>query len=274
MMDPASGHQLVFVGGLHRSGTTPFTRALGRHPDVSAFTNTGVKEDEGQHLQDVYPAARQFGGAGRFASDPAAHLTELSPLVSRQNAERLIHQWQRHWDQARPVWLEKSPPNLIMMRFLQQLFPSALFVIVVRHPIVVALSTSKWTGMTSLDALVEHWLHAHEICRADAPQISRLRIVRYEHLVEKPDEVLPEVASFVGLSAPIPTESLDSRRSDRYAQHWRRLVNSNVPWRSGNVRRLQRKYADRIRSFGYELDDALTVDALGVEAGVAWANHE
>ena len=61
------GHLLVFVGGLHRSGTTPLARALSAHPDISGFSNTGVPEDEGQHLQDVYPPAYVLGGPGRFA---------------------------------------------------------------------------------------------------------------------------------------------------------------------------------------------------------------
>ena len=51
-LDPA---RLVFVGGLHRSGTTPFAKVLGEHPEVSGLVNTGVRKDEGQHLQPVYP---------------------------------------------------------------------------------------------------------------------------------------------------------------------------------------------------------------------------
>ena len=133
MIDPAR-HRFVFIGGLHRSGTTLLGRCLAAHPEVSGFADTGVPADEGQHLQDVYPTARTYGGPGRFGFAAEAHLTEDSPLVSEQSAESLLAAWAPHWDTARPVLVEKSPPNLIRFRFLQALFPEASFVAVVRAP--------------------------------------------------------------------------------------------------------------------------------------------
>jgi hypothetical protein len=53
----ASRQRLVFVGGLHRSGTTLLGRLIAQHPDVSGFAETGVPADEGQHLLSVYPTA-------------------------------------------------------------------------------------------------------------------------------------------------------------------------------------------------------------------------
>ena len=44
------GERLVFIGGLHRSGTTPLADALAQHPDISGLSGTGAPHDEGQHL--------------------------------------------------------------------------------------------------------------------------------------------------------------------------------------------------------------------------------
>ena len=63
---PWEDHQLVFVGGLHRSGTTVLAEMIASARSASGLENTGVMMDEGQFLQDVYPLGQkhQPGGLG------------------------------------------------------------------------------------------------------------------------------------------------------------------------------------------------------------------
>lgn len=247
---------LVFVGGLHRSGTTPLARLLGAHPQISGFANTGVKEDEGQHLQDVYPSAREFGGAGRFGFAARAHLTEESPLATSANAERLMAAWAPYWDLTLPYLVEKSPPNLLMTRFLQALFPRARLVMIVRHPVVVALSTRKWSGRAlSLSKLVEHWLVAHETLVSDGAHLHSLCILKYEHLVTRPEETLRDLSRFLGLTEPIVSDGLSAARSNKYRDEWQALLSSGQPWRRTETSRLRSRWQDRVAFFGYSLDD-------------------
>ena len=65
-------------------------RTIAAHPDVSAFAGTGVPEDEGQHLQTVYPKPSARQQAGRFAFVRGAHLTERSPLVTTESRRTLF----------------------------------------------------------------------------------------------------------------------------------------------------------------------------------------
>jgi hypothetical protein len=252
--DDLGGHRLVFVGGLHRSGTTPFARVLASHPDIAGFSGTPAMEDEGQHLQDVYPVARANGGPGRFALAPAAHLTEASPLVTEGNRRRLIAAWSPHWDLERPVLVEKSPPNLVMTRFLQALFPDAYHVVVVRHPVVVSLSTKKWTRSTSLHGLMKHWFAAHDLFRADATHLKRLLVINYEDLTSRPAETLARVGDFLDLASPIPAEGIRADRSSAYEQTWQAMA-SGPPWVRARRRRIERDFAGRAAEYGYRLDD-------------------
>jgi hypothetical protein len=222
---PLPGERLVFVGGLHRSGTTPLARWLADSPLVSGLSGTGVPEDEGQHLQHVLPAAIEHGGPGRFAFARAMHETEISPRASRALAIQISRSWGPYWDLERPLLLEKSPPNLLRTRLLQKLFPGAAFVMVVRHPVAVSLATEKWIGAParwgSAPSLLRHWLRAHELFLADAARLERVLVVRYEQLASEPARVLARVGRFLGLPAPPPAPT-DARRGvdDHYFAAW------------------------------------------------------
>ncbi|MDT0306770.1 sulfotransferase [Streptomyces sp. DSM 44917] len=253
---PEPGPVFVFIGGLHRSGTTPLARALATHPQVSGFSETGAKEDEGQYLQTVYrPAAeRTRSGPGRFALSPAAHMTEDSPLARPENRERLIAEWGRHWDLGRPFLVEKSPANLMMTRFLQHLFPEARFVVIARHPVIVTLSTKKWAPRTRLSTLFENWFRAHDTLRADAPRVARLHTLSYENLVARPEETLEGVRAFLGLDGPIAAGSVQDR-SGPYRERWEAMARASDPLGRRRFRSLCERFEARANAYGYSLLD-------------------
>jgi hypothetical protein len=262
-------HQLVFIGGLHRSGTTLCAKVLAEHPQVSGLSGTGVEEDEGQHLQAVYPPAKKYGGPGHFARDPRAHLTDASPLVTAANARALMDSWASHWDLSKRYLLEKSPPNLIMSRFLQALFPDSALIMVIRHPVTVALSTKKWVRLASrtpwkrasLPSLVEHWLIAHELMLEDLKQVRRSHIVHYENLVADPAGELSHIRRFLSLESPISVSGVSGARSQAYIEEWDRLASLSGPggWQR---REIARRYRADIERWGYSLAD-LTVHSKG-----------
>jgi Sulfotransferase family len=242
---------LVFVGGLHRSGTSLVHRCLASHPAVSGFSGTGVPEDEGQHLQTVYLQDFRLGGAGVFAFEREAQLTEASPLATAQNRARLIAEWGPHWRPGAAVGVEKSPPNLVRMRFLQALFPSAVFVVVLRHPVAVAGATRKGRRrLLSYERLVHHWVACHAIAAGDAPRIRNLLIVRYEHLVADPGAALGPVFAAVSLTPPSLTGLVQPGRSDEYFNRWHPRL---------HARTIRRWEAD-INRFGYSLLDLSQAD--------------
>ena len=210
--------KFIFIGGLHRSGTSIMHRLLQEHPATSGFHDSGVIEDEGQHLQNVFKAAHEYGGPGEFAFHPDAHLTEESELINERNKGLLLSQWGAYFDLQKKVLLEKSPPNLIRSRFLAKLFPNARFVFLVRHPIAVSLATEKWSDKTITERLL-HWLTAYSIMLNDIKHVPGCIVIRYEDLVQTPSSYLNQICKLTGIEQFSPDEKIVNH-NDKYFIEW------------------------------------------------------
>jgi len=241
----------VFIVGLHRSGTSLLFQCLRQHPQVSGFSNTGVPEDEGQHLQDVYPTGEQLGGPGVFGFDPRAHATEEAPSAHAGSARRLMKCWAPYWDLEKPVLLEKSPPHLLRARWLQALFPDSAFILMMRHPVAAALATQKWSH-TSGYSLVRHWLHCHDLFAADRPYLRRVHVIRYERFVANPEIHLADLRRFLGLAGEIPALPMRGELNAKYFSWWNSGDLRSVIGRIGSRLLLE----NRVRGHGYSLDVA------------------
>ncbi|RMF06475.1 MAG: sulfotransferase [Candidatus Neomarinimicrobiota bacterium] len=245
-----NGHKFVFIGGLHRSGTSLFFKSLKTHPDISGFSNTGVDEDEGQFLQSVYPIAKRYGGPGKFGFAEDMHLTEKSPLVSAENRTKLFQEWSKWWNLNKPVLVEKSPPNIIKTRFLQALFPEAAFILLIRHPIAVALATKKWS-YTSLRSLIAHWVRCHSLMLKDRVHLKQVMVLRYEDFVQDPNRVLQTVFHMLDLK-PIPFRlEMKSGINEKYFDQWQTYRKKWVnQW---YFHQIEKRFETEVNRFGYSL---------------------
>jgi len=247
---------MVFVGGVHRSGTTVIANAVATHPEISGLSNTGVPENEGQHLQHVYSPARAYGGFGRFGFADESHLTEDSVGDRTETRKRLLEAWTPYWDTSKPILLEKSPPNLLKTRFLQELFPRSHFVVVVRHPIAVMYATHKivkpWERI-DLGRYILHWLKCHETLVEDMPYLTGLTMIRYEDFMANPNAELARLYKALGLRACNIAVDVRAGLNERYFRSWE--DGRGNPAKHLYRRWLVRRYEERVRQFGYSLAD-------------------
>ena len=246
-------HEFIFISGLHRSGTSLLHEILRAHPEISGIKNSPAKayEDEGQFLQSVYPIGAVFGGPGKFAFDPASHMTEAHELASAANAETIFAEWSEYWDLERRYLIEKSPPNIVRTRFLQALFPQSKFITVLRHPVAVSYATIKWSK-SNIPELIEHWLVAYERYLADMPKLGNVLTLRYEQFVQDPQVVLDEIYQFLELDSMPLTQRVSRDINTKYFQQWqrdRRRLFRPV------MRRIPADLEARAAALGYSLEE-------------------
>src|SRR6266487_1371915 len=270
-------YKYVFVCGLQRSGTSVLGRNVARLENCTGFKNTGESEDEGQFLQDVYPVDAEYGGMSRFGFDPRAHRTETSALLTRENVAKLRASWHAYWDNSKTIFVEKTPANLLMTRFLQAAFPNSYFIVIRRHPLPVSMAIRKWKRcLTPLYRTFEHWLHCHKLFEQDKKYLNHVYELTYEDYIQNPAKYHEEIAAFIGTRVPEPPkedtfrivlqwrnppvfsrvperamETTSAVYSKKYFDRWSHLLTSS-PFK-GYYRYIARKYELGFAKYGYSL---------------------
>src|SRR6266496_450703 len=280
MKPDAISRKYVFVCGLPRSGTSMLGRNIARMEDCTGLKNTGVFEDEGQFLQDVYAVASEYGGSSRVGFDLRAHRTENSNLLTPANIAKLKAAWGKYWEADKGVRVEKTPENLLMTRFLQAAFADSYFIIIRRHPVPVSFAGRRWKiNLTSLDTAFKHWLHCHALFEGDRKYLKRVYELKYENYVEDQDKYHNEIAAFIGTQVPEPPtedtyryvtqwrnptglrvpekgmEKTSPIHNQKYLDRWHKLLTES-PFRI-YYRYLVRKYESQFNQYGYSLISGL-----------------
>ena len=244
--------KFIFISGLHRSGTSLFYKILDSQMDISALTNTNEIEDEGQFVQSVYLPAYKFGGVGKFGFNKESQLNESSILINDKNRIKLFKEWSRYWNNEKKYLVEKSPPNIIRTRFLQEMFPNSYFINITRHPIATSLATQKWSK-TSLESLIDHWIVCHKIYNNDKTFLKRSINFKYEDLIENTNETLNLISEF--LKTKIINSEVEIRKgiNQKYFKMWEKKKNSLFSKRK--IRKIIEKYENEVTNLGYSLTD-------------------
>ena len=213
-MNPRT-NRFVFVAGLHRTGTTLLARIVGSHAKVAAISGSPAPENEGCYLQGAIPHTALHGRPGHYATAPEEHHAEASAFNTLETRQRLLADWSPWFAPDKPWWIEKSPVNLTRMRLYQQLFPTSQFIVILRHPQVMAAALAKWVD-TDPQELVRYALDAYDLMEQDLAFLHSALVIRYEDLVADADALRRSAFAFLSLDdQPGGFEIMDGNRRYR-----------------------------------------------------------
>ncbi len=205
--DPGDGPMPIFIVGLPRSGTTLLERILGTHSMVASAGE----------LADLPKQLRWTADLHGHAILDEALLTATDTLDFAELGRRYLQQTQ--WRaQGRRCFVDKLPPNWMLIGHIRRALPRARVLHLVREPMDVCFSNFRalFGGAYAYSYSLESLAHHHGLYRRTMSHWREtfpglVLDVRYERLVADPETVCREVLGFCGL--PFEAACLDHTRN-------------------------------------------------------------
>lgn len=206
-IDPTLGHEVIFIVGLPRSGSTLFEQILAAHPDVEGASELTELE---QVLSEESARCRQ----------PLLHWIGSARAQDwhrlGQRYLELTTRWRRH----KPRHTDKLPSNWLLAGVLGAMLPGARIVDARRDPLEAGWSCYKQQfylvphfacTLTDIAAYIRDYERVMDAWQAAAPQ--RIRTQRYEALLAEPEPQIRALLAFCGL--PYDPACLDYQHATR-----------------------------------------------------------
>lgn len=205
--DAAFGHEVIFIVGLPRAGSTLFEQILAAHPDVEGASELPNLEQvlSEESTRRRQPLLQWIGAAG--ADD--------WQRLGRRYLERTAR-----WRRTRPRHTDKLPSNWLLSGVLAAMLPGARIVDARRDALETGWSCYKQQfyrlphfacTLTDIAAYIRDYERVMALWQAADPQ--RIRIQRYEALLAGPEREIRALLAFCGL--PFDPACLDYHQATR-----------------------------------------------------------
>ncbi len=199
----------IFVIGSPRSGTTLLRLLLDSHPAISCGEETHFL----RHLETI--VGRDWPLVETYGLDRDWWLTRIRSLYAEFQAEVLERA-------GKARWAEKDPTYTLHLSFIDELFPDALYVHLVRdgHD-VVASFRDRWGYVSAARAARSEWARYVEAARDLGARLPPQRFLelRYESLVADPEPEARRLFTFLGEAwdpGVLAFDAAEHRATQRY----------------------------------------------------------
>ncbi len=244
-----SNHPEVYISG--DSVGIPLARLCRRYLSNACKQTTGEQNAFLEHL-----LARSYKKRLLYLTEGAGPKAASETL--QQYFLRAVQLFAER--QGKKMWGDKTPELNFHIGEILQLFPHAKFIHLVRDPRPNARSLHK-RQLYPLSLAAQHWYDINSLACAQRDLLGseRFMLLKYEDLVERPEESMQAVCSFLGLAFAEDVLDPGKNRSTRVADAYVAPVLSKerlISWREEmdeqEIKKVEKVAAGLMRDFGYE----------------------
>jgi hypothetical protein len=293
---------LVFIIGCRRSGTSLLGTIFDSHPAMAMahearFPATMAGRRDRYELPTGFDVAtflgdlRREGGFRRMNLDPTVVQDALArpPVTTYADAIRRVFSTYA-LAQGKRCYGDKMPGYVLHLPSLAELFPEARFIHIIRDGRDVALSlVDLWFAERGVGQAAMFWKRRVEAGRSGGRRLgpSRYQEVRYEDLVEHPEETVPRLCEFAGLGFDEQMLKFFQRGDEVVARtgnpelHQRLLLPPTSglrDWRSqmgrGDLAMFEVLAGNLLSNLGYERATSHVALGARVDAARSWAGWQ
>jgi hypothetical protein len=183
----------LFVLGCNNSGTTLLLRVLESHGGIRSL---GA---EGQKLTRALKTPKELGV--RRVWSKRMDYFRMTEEDDSSPVPRILYDWSWRYPAPPGILLEKSPPNTVRSRWIQENFRPSRFIATIRSPYGVCEGMRRREGMSIEDAAT-HWSMVNRVLWEDMPALEKCLFYRYEDLCANPEDLLSRIEEFLELESP------------------------------------------------------------------------
>lgn len=172
-----------------RSGTTLMRLVLNRHAHIEIGPESGFM----RAVRNIKTVPNWNFGQGwyeRFGLSEADMNYRIRGFYAEIFQQHATRQGKRRWG-------EKTPFHRLAMREMAEIFPNAVFIVMLRHAGAVAMSLKKWKY--EVEKSIKDWVRGNREMRRITGLLDEERVLwcRYEDLVSRPERITRSVMRFL-----------------------------------------------------------------------------
>lgn len=201
----------IFIVGVSRSGTTLMRSMLSAHPAIAIapethFLNVWVKpyshldmncSEDFKFFWQEFSQSEYFSRLGIEDSTTLARILDANTCDYKTIFASVLHEYAIKMKKRR--WGEKTPAHYCYVDMLLGWYPQARILWMTRDPrgSTASLLDAPWTT-NSTDFHAKQWRTKMSLFDKQWAQDPRVKLVKYEMLVNNPESELQQICSFIG----------------------------------------------------------------------------